>query len=89
MYILVYMNISQTLQPWGNSVGLRLPKEVLKAAKVSVHQRVDIAIEHGKIVLTPRHETPRLSLQQLVDGIDDANLHDEYDTGAAVGQEIW
>lgn len=90
MYTLVYtMNITQTLQPWGNSVGIRLPKKVLKAAQLDVDQSVAIDVEHGKIVLTPQREVPRMTLQELVDGIDEHNLHDEYDTGPVVGNEQW
>lgn len=88
MYILVYMNISQTIRPWGNSVGIRLPQAVTKEAGVDVGQRLDISLEDGRIVLTPVKKE-LAGLDSLLGKITPENLHSSVDTGEAQGNEAW
>ena len=88
MYILVYMNISQHLRPWGNSVGIRLPQAVTKKAGLSVGQQLDISLENGRIVLTPVQPSPD-SLDALVSRITPENLHASIDTDEPRGNEEW
>lgn len=88
MYILVYMNISQTIKPWGNSVGIRLPQAVTKKAGVGVGQQLDISLEDGRIVLTPVKKES-VDLDSLLSRITSDNLHSSVDTGEAQGNEEW
>ena len=41
------------VQSWGNSQGLRLSKQILEDASVSVGDGVDVAVRDGIIVVTP------------------------------------
>ena len=55
------------VQSWGNSQGLRLSKQVLADAHVSVGDDVDVAVRDGVIVVTPVKRTRgKVSLQKLV-----------------------
>ena len=77
-----------TIQKWGNSLALRIPKAV--AAQIGVVQgaAVDLAVESGALRVRPA--APReLRLDDLVASITPENRHDETDTGAAVGAESW
>jgi antitoxin component of MazEF toxin-antitoxin module len=49
---------------------------------------VEIRLVDGQIIVTPV-ETPTWTLDELLAGIDEENIHHEADTGPAVGNEIW
>jgi antitoxin MazE len=80
------------VQKWGNSFGVRIPKPVIDEAGISEGADVTVALEKGRIVLTPVL-TPltlrRYRLKELVDQITPANRHGETDFGPAQGKEIW
>jgi len=42
----------------------------------------------GKLIVTPLQRSS-LTLEQLLAGVTDENRHAEYDTGEAVGNEVW
>ena len=76
------------IQKWGNSLALRIPKAF--AQNINVHQDtpVTITIENGKLVITPLAED-ELSLDHLLSQITDDNIHQEIETGKAIGKEVW
>lgn len=76
------------IQKWGNSLALRIPKSFAIAAGIDQDTEVDVALVDGQIVLTPLVASP-FTLEHLLAGITDDNRRDEYDTGAAVGNEVW
>lgn len=41
------------IKHWGNSLGVRLPAAVARAAKVRVDQRVRTTVEYGKVIIDP------------------------------------
>ena len=41
------------IKRWGNNLGVRLPAAVVKAARLSVDQRVRVSVEEGRVVITP------------------------------------
>lgn len=47
------------VKEWGNSQGIRLPKEVLKSAGFTLNEVLDVTISNGVITLvkTFRHKT--------------------------------
>jgi antitoxin MazE len=76
------------VQKWGNSLALRIPKAYALEAKLEKDSDVDISIVEGKLVIRPI-VIVKQDLAQLLSGITEANLHNEYDTGEAVGNENW
>jgi antitoxin MazE len=42
----------------------------------------------GKLLIEPLPPEP-LTLDELLRGVTDENLHGEWDTGPAVGREVW
>lgn len=40
-----------TIKPWGNSQGLYIPKEFLKQLGLNVHDRIEMTIEDGRIII--------------------------------------
>ncbi|MFV2070742.1 MAG: AbrB/MazE/SpoVT family DNA-binding domain-containing protein [Pirellulales bacterium] len=76
------------VQKWGNSLALRIPKSFAKEVGLCENLAVDLSVKEGKLVIQPHSEEP-LSLDDLLAGITDENLHGEWDTGPPVGKEIW
>lgn len=76
----------QVLKKWGNSPAVRLPVAIMEAAALQIEQQVQIRAELGRIVIEPVIEQP--SLEQLLAGITDENLHGEIDFGGPQGQEL-
>ena len=76
------------VQKWGNSLALRIPKALAVDAQLEKDSFVEISIVKGKIVITPA-PAPSWTLEELLAGVTKDNLHDEVDTGFAVGNEVW
>ena len=75
---------------WGNSQGLRLSKELLSAAHIDVGDVVDVAVQEGRIVVTPvRRVRGALDLEQLVAAIPMGYKPGEAVWGPLVGGEVW
>jgi antitoxin MazE len=75
------------IQKWGNSLGLRIPRAYAREAQIEQHTLVDLTVVDGQLVVRPVEEPP--SLQELLAGVTDENLHAELDTGRPVGREQW
>ena len=76
-----------TIQKWGNSQGLRLSRQILADAQISVGDEVDVALRDGAIVIVPvRRTRGTQNLQELVSRIP---MGYELDGGAPVGKEEW
>lgn len=76
------------VKEWGNSQGIRLPKEVLKSAGISLNEILDVVVSNGSITLvkTFRHKT----LEERVAEFDGKLMLDgEYNWGEPVGREVW
>jgi len=76
------------IQKWGNSLALRIPKAFALDAQLENDSFVEICLVDGQIIITPV-VTPIWTLEELLAGINKNNIHDEIDTGFAVGNEVW
>jgi len=78
------------IQKWGNSQGLRLAKQVLEDAHISVGDGVDVRVRDGLIVVEPtRRVRGKRSLKELVSRIPKNYKAEETDWGEPVGKEVW
>lgn len=78
------------LQKWGNSQGLRFPKEILRKAHISVGDKVDIAVKHGEIIIKPPTQIRgRYELKDLVAKIPANYKPQEENWGKLKGKEVW
>jgi len=71
---------------WGNSQGVRLPKELLEAASLKVGDSVSLTTEEGGVVIRKaafRHRT----LEERFAGYTGDYRPGEWDTGSPVGEE--
>ena len=76
------------IQKWGNSLALRIPKSFALNVNLKQNELVDISIDKGKIIISPIAQK-EYSLEELLKGVSEDNLHSEFDTGAPAGKEIW
>lgn len=73
---------------WGNSLAIRLPRNILKDAGVEEGDRVSLDLaKDGAIVL--RSTRRKYTLDELVAGITTKNRHAEIDFGKPRGKEVW
>ncbi len=76
------------VQKWGNSLALRIPKAFAEAAGLRANAAVELSLVEGALVVQP--VAPKsLTLDELLSGVTDDNIPREWDTGPAVGKEIW
>ncbi|MBL0177470.1 MAG: AbrB/MazE/SpoVT family DNA-binding domain-containing protein [Ignavibacteria bacterium] len=78
------------IQKWGNSQGLRLPKQILTEAQLMVGDDVDVSTSDGLIIITAAKPVRvRRSLQDLISKIPKGYRPTETDWGTPVGNEVW
>lgn len=76
------------IKQWGNNLGVRLPAAVAKAANLHADQRVRVAVEDGRVVITP--EAPAaLTLEQRLALYDVTRHGGEVMAVTPVGAEKW
>ncbi len=76
------------IKKWGNSLALRIPKSFALDANLRLNELVDLSIDKERIIITPIAEK-EYSLDELLKGVSEDNLHGEFDTGVTVGKESW
>lgn len=86
MYILKGDIMTVAVKKWGNSLALRIPKDIAQTLHIENESTLELSIKDGALVIEPQKST---LLESLVSRIDVNNLHVEADTGKAVGNEEW
>ncbi|MFL6246048.1 MAG: AbrB/MazE/SpoVT family DNA-binding domain-containing protein [Thermoanaerobaculia bacterium] len=76
-----------TIQKWGNSLAVRIPRPFAEEIDLRENTTVDLTIRAGKLVIVPAE--PAMTLEDLVEQITEENRHDEVGTGRRVGKEVW
>ena len=83
-----------TVQKWGNSEGVRIPKELRERAGIVCGSKLDIEFRDGSIILTPSSVRTTQIGQYRIPNLEDmfrdyhGDYHgEEFDSGAAVGEE--
>lgn len=76
------------VKTWGNSQGIRISKEILKAANIKLDDILDVKISDGMITLVKpfRHKTLEERAERYGRKL---NLNGEYDWGERIGREGW
>ena len=81
------MNVTQSLQKWGNGAGVRIPKKVAEAANIHLSQQLIITLQNNTIVLTPVVEKKKQTLETMFKGVSPSMIEGELDWGKDVGAE--
>lgn len=70
---------------WGNSLGVRLPKELAARVGLTEGSRVEITAEDDRIVISTGR--PVYTLDELLAGVIPEDMHEAFDWGPDVGRE--
>ena len=73
---------------WGNSQGIRIPKQVLQEANIGINDVLDVNVGNGVITFVKpfRHKTLE---ERTAEFGGDLRLDGEFDWGEPVGREVW
>lgn len=74
------------ISKWGNSMALRLPKSVVNDLSISEGTILNVITKDNKIVAEPVKK--KYSLKELLNDVNNSNLHVETNTGVSVGNEL-
>jgi antitoxin MazE len=77
-----------SVQRWGNSLALRIPKAIAVESGLAAGSVVDLKLRRGVIALIPERRQKH-QLHDLLSRITKKNLHPEVSTGDPVGKEPW
>ena len=75
-----------TIQKWGNSLGIRIPSMMAKNLMLKNGSEVELIEESDKIIIRPK-KIPRL--EDLLEEINDMNVHNEIEIKGPYGNEAW
>ena len=76
------------IEQWGNGLALPIPQPLVKQMGLTADTAVSLEIRDGRLSVGPAGK-PRFTLEELLEGITEDNLHGEVATGPAVGGEVW
>ncbi|MDR2595866.1 MAG: AbrB/MazE/SpoVT family DNA-binding domain-containing protein [Treponema sp.] len=74
------------VKKWGNSLGIRIPNLIVRELSLKDGSFVDITNKGKEIIIKPIQKN---KLSEMLDKINEQNLHREVETGGPVGKEIW
>jgi antitoxin MazE len=77
-----------TISKWGNSQGLRVPKELLEKLDLTVGDKVKVELVEKKIIIEPVKEIKRYNIKDLVKTLPkELKVTEEF--SSKVGVEEW
>ncbi|MGA2152403.1 MAG: AbrB/MazE/SpoVT family DNA-binding domain-containing protein [Geobacteraceae bacterium] len=82
------MQMLAKAQKWGNSLAVRLPKNLAEECGIDADSPVEIVREDNLIIIKPVR-MKGFSLDSLLAGVTKDNIHSEVSTGIPAGKEIW
>lgn len=81
---------TQSLQKWGNSAGIRIPKKVISKAHLKLGEDLALSIQGRTLVLTPVNGSIRkFKLEDILRDVTPKDVDGELGWGKPVGNEIW
>jgi antitoxin MazE len=80
--------MNATIQKWGNSLAMRIPKAVARDVHLETGCVVNLAVRDGRVIIEPARKA-KYQLDELLKGVSKKNIHRSVDTGPAVGREAW
>ena len=78
-----------TIQKWGNSQGIRIPKAFLDALGMMENDLVELSRVNDNIVITKVKTEKELTLDDIFADYDGEHAAEKFDWGAPAGKEVW
>lgn len=79
--------MTTTIQKWGNSQGIRIPKAILDTVNWTENEEIIILIKDEKIIIEKAKN--RKNIKELFKDYNDKYEQQDIDWGEPVGDEIW
>ena len=76
-----------TLQKWGNSLAIRIPKVMADQIDATDGTEVELSVCGNELVIRPKQRV-RFSLKDLLKDCRPTQLHNETDFGVEIGREV-
>ena len=96
VYTIVYTDyrggddfMQATIQKWGNSQGIRIPKAFLDALGMVENDLVELNRVEDNIVITKVKKEKEITLEDIFKDYDGEYKAEEFDWGSSVGKEVW
>ena len=77
------------ISKWGNSLAIRIPKDVAAAAGLAEGDAVELSAQADGFSVRRSSLRPRYDLEKLMAGVTKDNLHGGIDWGEPKGGEVW
>ncbi|MDR1388923.1 MAG: AbrB/MazE/SpoVT family DNA-binding domain-containing protein [Treponema sp.] len=74
------------VKKWGNSLGIRIPNLIVRELSLKDGSFVDIKDKGNEIIIKPKE---RNKLSEMLNKINEKNIHGEVETNGPVGNEVW
>ena len=81
-------NMTTSIQKWGNSQGVRIPKILLDTVNWSEDEEITIVVENGKLIME-KANGKRKNIKDLFENYTEEYIPIEIDWGEPEGKEIW
>lgn len=80
--------MTTTIQKWGNSQGIRIPKAILDTVKWTENEKIILVVDNEKIIMKKAKKT-RKNIKELFADYDGEYEPIEIEWGEVKGEEIW
>ena len=81
--------MTTTIQKWGNSQGVRIPKILLDSVNWSENEKIVIIVNNGKLVIEKANKNKKKTIKELFENYNSDYEPTEIDWGEPKGEEIW
>ena len=81
--------MTTTIQKWGNSQGIRIPKILLETVNWNEDEKIVILVEDNKLIIEKAKDKRRKNIKELFENYEGEYEPIEIDWGTPEGEEIW
>lgn len=74
------------VKKWGNSLGFRIPKDLVAQLRVQEGTRLEVLLTEEGLLLKSKRRRSRLNIEDLLENLGPM---EEVDWGEPQGQEVW
>lgn len=79
--------MTTTIQKWGNSQGIRIPKYLIDAVRWSENEEIELIAEKDRIII--EKAAPRKNIMELFADFEGEYHPEEIEWGDPMGDEVW
>jgi len=82
------MSPEVTISKWGNSQGVRIPKEIIESFNVHIGDKMKVSIENNRLILEPVKVGKKFNISELVNQIPNNYKKEKEYFSAPMGREV-